>query len=329
MTITVKKITGQLLNGLDSRQKDILESRYGLVNVETQTLQAIGDRYGITREGIRRIEEQALERVAKNVNNSELAVFVKAVKDYLHKLGGVRREADLVTDVRCLINEHLSPDLFANHLKFLLEISNFFSYHPETKDFYNYWYLSDEDRKSAAAFVAALVKALKRGEASEGYLKQTHFANYAAISKKFAVNVYGKFGLSELPEIVPKSARDWAYLIMKNKKKPIHFLELADQVNGHQEQKFHPQTVHNELIKDDKFVLVGKGTYALREHGYVPGIAREVIARLLHQHGPLPRQDVVRLVLQERFFKENTVLINLQNRTYFKRLPDGRYTTLA
>jgi len=83
------------------------------------------------------------------------------------------------------------------------------------------------------------------------------------------------------------------------------------------------------LIKDDNFVLIGKGTYGLKEHGYLPGTAREVIVRLLKKNGPLKSQEVVKLVLQERFFKENTVLINLQNKEQFKRLEDGRYTTLA
>lgn len=329
MHLSVKKITSQLLKDLDARQRDILESRYGLVNPELQTLQAIGDRYGITREGIRRIEEQALERVSKNAEKSDLPDFVKAIKDHLRKSGGVRKETDLVTDARYLTNDRFNLDLFANHLRFLLEVSNSIFHHPENKEFYSHWFLSDEDRKRAAAFTGTLVKDLKRGDLPDGYFKQLHSANYAVISKKFAVNVYGDFGLSESSEIIPNSARDWAYLIMKKEKKPIHFFALADRVNQYQDKKFHPQTVHNELIKDEKFVLVGKGTYALREHGYIPGIAREVIARILKKHGPLRSQDIVRMVLQERFLKENTVLINLQNRDHFKRLPNGRYTTLA
>ena len=329
MNLSIKKLTNQLLSGLNDRQRDILESRYGLSNPETQTLQAIGDRYGITREGIRRIEEQALENVAKNTGKGNFAEFVKLVKDALRKMGGVRGESDLVKDTRYLINDRLNPDLFLNHLKFLLEVSHSVNYHSETKEFHNHWYLSEDDRKKAIAFIGFLAKALKKGEAPDSYFKQLYATNFASISKKFSVNVYGEFGLADSSLIVPKSARDWAYLILRKGGNPMHFFELAGLVNQHQKEKFHPQTVHNELIKDDKFVLVGKGTYALREQGYIPGIAREVIARLIKKNGPLHSRQVVKLVSQERFFKENTVLINLQNKSYFKRLSDGRYSVLA
>ena len=329
MNLSIKKLTNQLLAGLNPRQRDILESRYGLVNFETQTLQAIGDRYGITREGIRRIEEQALESVSKNSGKGEFVNFVKTVKDVIRKMGGVRKESELVKDIRYVINDRLNPELFVNHLKFLLEVSNAVNYYPETKEFHNHWYLSEDDRKKSIAFVNALAKGLKKGEAADSYFKQLYAVNFAAISKKFSVNVYGEFGLADSPLVVPKSAPDLAYLILRKGGKPMHFFELAGLVNKHQKEKFHPQAVHNELIKDDKFVLVGKGTYALREQGYIPGIAREVIARLIKENGPLHSHQVVKLVSQERFFKENTVLINLQNKSYFKRLSDGRYSVSA
>ena len=87
----------------------------------------------------------------------------------------------------------------------------------------------------------------------------------------------------------------------------------------------HVQPVHNELIKDDRFVLVGRGIYALRSRGFEPGTVRQVIAKILKTKGPLPQTDVVRLVNEQRFLKENTVLLSLQNRRHFKRLDDGRY----
>jgi len=84
--------------------------------------------------------------------------------------------------------------------------------------------------------------------------------------------------------------------------------------------------VHNEIIKDDRFVLVGRGIYGLQEFGILPGTAREVIAHFIKREGPLSSTEVVKFVLQKRFFKEGTILINLQNRSFFKRLEDGRYT---
>jgi hypothetical protein len=65
--------------------------------------------------------------------------------------------------------------------------------------------------------------------------------------------------------------------------------------------------------------------YGLRERGYEPGIAREVIARVLKEKGPMLAKDIVSHVTKQRFFKPNTVVINLQNKAFFEHLPDGKY----
>lgn len=326
MKLSIKQLVKTVLNGLDDRQRDILESRFGLTQPETFTLAAIGERYGITREGIRRIEAQALDKIKKNVP-SEFRDFIKTVVSHLKTVGGVRKETELVNDIG-LITGGADP-LMGNYLKFFLELSQTVFYHKETDDFHSHWYLRNEDRQKAIKVINVVASTLKRGASADDYLKDAVVAVYIGISKKFSVNAYGDFGLSESRDIIPKSAKDWAYLILKKEKKPMHFSELASAVNRCQNKRFHPQTVHNELIKDGQFVLVGKGIYGLKEHGHIPGVARDVITRLIKKHGPLKSQEVIQLVLNERFFKENTVLINLQNRKYFKRLEDGRYTTLA
>ena len=109
----------------------------------------------------------------------------------------------------------------------------------------------------------------------------------------------------------------------------MHFTEIAKSVTDLRNKQAHAPTVHNELIKDANFVLVGKGTYTLKEFGVIPGTAREIISHFLKKHGPLKANDVMKMVLKERLFKENTILINLQNRKNFKRMDDGRYTTLV
>jgi hypothetical protein len=85
------------------------------------------------------------------------------------------------------------------------------------------------------------------------------------------------------------------------------------------------QTVHNELIKDERFVLVGRGLYGLREFGLMPGTAREVIAYVLEEKGPLHPKDIVKLVRDQRMIKDATIMINLQNKKHFTCLSDGRY----
>jgi DNA-directed RNA polymerase delta subunit len=118
-------------------------------------------------------------------------------------------------------------------------------------------------------------------------------------------------------------------LIVRNEKKPLHFRDIAVKIDRSGLQKpgktTHPQTVHNELIKDKRFVLVGRGTYALVEWGYRRGTVREVIEEILReQKKPIDRETLIAEVLKIRDVKEATVVINLN--AFFTRGKDGAYT---
>jgi hypothetical protein len=317
------------LAGLSTRQKEILEGRYGLNNPETLTLAELGDKYSLTRERVRQIEALALKAVRSKTNGPDFADFAKTVNNVLKNSGGTKREDFLIDELGGASQE--------NKIKFLLEVCGQFKYSKDSKDFYPYWYASDVDQKRAASFVNYLLKNADRENFSASFaaaaknsgINDNVARNYASLSKRVAINIYGDLGLSEWQEINPKTARDWAYLVLKKENRPLHFTEIAQMVSDVRKKKAHAPTIHNELIKDDKFVLVGKGTYTLKEFGVIPGTAREIISHFLKKHGPMKAPEVVKLVLKERLFKENTVLINLQNRKNFKRLDDGRYTTLV
>jgi len=87
-------------------------------------------------------------------------------------------------------------------------------------------------------------------------------------------------------------------------------------------------TCHNELIKDKRFVLVGRGIYALAEWGYKTGVVKDVIRDLLKKNGPMKKEDIVEQVMKERYLKKNTILVNLQNNKYFKKNKNGEYTLI-
>jgi RNA polymerase primary sigma factor len=54
-----------VLESLDDRERQVLELRYGIVNSREHTLQEIGDRFGVSRERVRQIEKQALNRLRR------------------------------------------------------------------------------------------------------------------------------------------------------------------------------------------------------------------------------------------------------------------------
>ncbi len=338
MASIIKLITTSLA-GLNPRQKEVITARFGLDGkTDGETLAAIGDRLNVTRERVRQIENGAIVLVKANIaKNPEAGVVLEKVKKFIAARGGVSGKPEVVRFAATLA--HGARE---NHLDFLAEASGVFNLHREDDAFHPFYYVSDKDLKTASAFVNGWVGFLKSHKERvfadsyqvqlASFLKTKSVAqevadNYLSISKQIGRNPYGDVGLYEWPEINPATVRDKIYLVLKKKAEPLHFEDIATHINkvGFDDQKALAPTVHNELIKDGRFVLVGRGMYGLREHGYEPGTAREVIAKVLKTKGPLKPTDVVTHVNAQRFFKQNTILINLQNRNFFERMNDGRY----
>ena len=335
---SLSKILNAALGDLNPRQREVLTARFGLEGKEGETLAAIGERLNVTRERIRQIENGAIALVKANIEeNPEIVQTIEKIKKFIAQKGGVAKKTDVVEYAATL-----ASGVKEAHVDFLAEASGAFSLYREDDRFQPFYYVSEKDLKNAQAFVEGWVSHLrgrKEKVFSESYgvqlaaflkvkaMMPAIAENYLGISKQIHKNPYGDVGLREWPEISPSTVRDKIYLILKKKAAPLHFEDIAKHINeiGFDGQEALAPTVHNELIKDNRFVLVGRGMYALREHGYEPGTAREVITKILKTAGPLRPTDVVTHVNKQRFFKQNTILINLQNRNFFERMPDGRY----
>jgi len=150
------------------------------------------------------------------------------------------------------------------------------------------------------------------------------------VAKKIDQNKFGHWGLKRSRAINPKTINDKIYLIMRHTGKPMHFVEIADKIN---EVKFdakiaNPATVHNELILDKKYVLIGRGIYSLKEWGYKSGTVADVIREVLTEADTgLSREDVISRVLEKRMVKKTTIILSLMNRENFKRV-DNKYYLL-
>ncbi len=337
---TLSKIISNALDELNPRQREVVVARFGLDgNKEGETLAAIGDRLHVTRERVRQIENSAMAVVAKNVmkHNETVATLAK-VKSFITLKGGIAGKSDVAAYVATLAKGIGIPEL-----DFLADASRAFSVRREDEDFLPLYVSSEKDWKTARSFVEKWSSSLRsRREQVFGGSYRAELAsfmkeiavtpavaeNYLMLTKRVGQNPFGDEGLSDWPEINPKTIRDKIYLVLKKNNEPLHFEGIARRINEvkfEDGQKALAPTVHNELIKDDRFVLVGRGMYGLREQGYEPGIAREVIARVLKEKGPMSAKDIVSHVTKQRFFKSNTVVINLQNKNLFEHLPDGRY----
>lgn len=335
----LNNFSDNLLLNLEKRQREILAGRFGFKDGEKKTLQTIGDNFGITRERVRQIEEQGLEKLKTlPVIKEETAKSIEPIKKYLASAGGLRRDDLLIQDLKHLTVQENWPKFFDLKLRFLFTLSGEPKFYEADDELYDFWYLDEEIKNKALRKIKEFFDFFQKAGPEKVINQKIHLArfrdltsvNYLSLSKKFAVNIFGDFGLSFWPEINPKVISDKAYLVLKKNNQPLHFRDVAQEINNlkFDQKKAYPQTVHNELIRDGRFVLVGRGIYGLREQGYEPGTAREVLARILKKHGPLPSQKIVQLVRQERFLRENTILLNLQNKRYFQKLPDDRYTLI-
>ena len=139
--------------------------------------------------------------------------------------------------------------------------------------------------------------------------------------------VEGGFGLMTWRHINPRSIRDKAYIILKREKRPLHFVEIANKIaeSGFDKKVVTTQAVHNELIRYDQFVLVGRGLYALKEFGYEKGAVADIIEGLLKKKSPMTKQEIIEGVLKQRHVKKGTISLNLQKNPQFVRVGRAVY----
>ena len=331
-----KEVTKRLLSSLTKRGQDVLSSRYGLGSKSTKlTLDAIGKRYNITRERVRQIENHSLAAVRKSKIYKDCEPIFTELKALIVGLGGLVSEKDLLN--------HLSKDLNTqNHFHFLLVIGEEFKREKEDEEFKHRWHvdpelsekikvalrklyskLSDDELVVESDLVYSFLEEVK--DLNEKYKNEEVIKRWLSISHKIGKNPLGEWGRSSSPNVNAKGMRDYAFLVIRKHGSPIHFKEVAKAITQYFNKKAHVATTHNELIKDPRFVLVGRGLYALTEWGYMSGVVKDVIKKILEKEGPLAKEKVVEKVLKERYVKENTILVNLQNSKYFKKDRDNRY----
>lgn len=327
--------TKRLIQTLPERSKDVIVSRYALAGQQKpETLDAIGQRYGITRERVRQIENHAIKLIQESDAASKESGSFVALEKAIHDLGGILSEGTIL--------KSLAGDAEAkNHLYFMLVVGEQFTHAKEDEHFGKRWFVDHDiaqaveaalkevhqkvrpsDVLTEDALVAHVMGCLSRVNAK--HRNRDTILRWLELSQCLVRNPLNEWGRSTAPGIKVKNVADYAYLVLKKNGSPMHFREIAKSIQEHFGKKAHQATVHNELIKSDRFVLVGRGQYALTEWGYRPGPVATIIEHILNEHGPLTRDALVDRVKKERFVKTNTILVNLQN-AKFAKTKDGKY----
>lgn len=333
-----KQVSKKLLSSLNPRMRDIVSNRYGLENEKRMTLEAIGKTYDITRERVRQIENFALASIKKTADYREHAFVFEELKNIIRDLGSVVEESTLMN--------HISKDkVLQNHINLYLVIGGHFTKIKETDDFNTHWsvddLLSDHIRDSLNKLHNSIneEELLQEEEILERFVSNLDqliddyknnkdiISKYFSISKVVGKNDLGEWGKVTSPHIKARGVKDYAYLVVRRHGKPMHFKQVAEEIIKIFKKKTNVATCHNELIKDKRFVLVGRGMYGLKEWGHAAGVVRDVIVQTLKEAGkPMTKQEIIDKVLSKRLVKANTVTINLQDPKYFKKDKDGKYS---
>jgi len=317
------------------REREIITRRYGLFD-RKETLEQIGELLGITRERVRQLEKAVMTRLRAAAEQGNVPHIAEVQERILAELATVGNAARITELASRIVADNSREE--QSRLTFLATLSPGLIVINEDNDFYSgvaTAALQDERQiKKLVGKLVATVKTIGETRPIDVIAKQAGVADgrqaeaLASLSKHLAT-LNGQWGLVKWPMVNPKNIRDKIYVILRQNGRHMHFNEIAETIKNSEFRRkdVTTQAVHNELIKDDRFVLIGRGIYALKEWGYQKGTVADIIAEVLRDAGePLHRDEIVKRVLKNRYVKETTVLLNLQGKPQFKRVAKATYT---
>ena len=317
------------------REREVISRRYGLYG-RRETLEQIGELLGITRERVRQLEKGILIRLklAAEENSLDLSDVEKQLVRHLHELGRVARVSDLTAKLQ---GEAKADPLSRSRIAFLAELSPNLSLIEENDDYHQAVGIREHgDEKHVKDQVNDIVRTIKENKEpltieqlhdKLNLQHPDHVRALATLSKQLA-SLRDSWGLVKWPTVNPKNIRDKIYVILAENGKPMHFSDIAAAIkeSDFKRKNVTTQAIHNELIKDKRFVLIGRGIYALDEWGYQKGTVSDIITEILRSNKePMHRDDIVKAVLKKRHVKETTILLNLQSKPQFKRVRKATY----
>lgn len=359
--INFKDLFVNMLGRLSEREQEVLRHRYQLTSdlEKKATLKQIGDNYNITRERVRQIEKDAVRKFVQYASDKEFNDSLKNIEDkliqYITKKGGLVREDHLLDD---FIKRNFEVDFFhTNAYLFVFDnLFNSIARQNQDEHFLNVWYVRDLQLDKVRNLLDKLVKELEQLEKvqekaellelakkhSEDELRNavanylvTHQAeledflhNYIQASNKIEDNILGQWGLNHWHTIRPKKLGDKIHLIFNKSENPLHFRAIAEKINeaNFDHKKICPATVHNELIANDRYILIGRGIYALKDWGYSEGTVADIIESILKKAAkPLSKKDIYNEVLKQRKVNESTIYLTLINKDQFKKTEAGEF----
>jgi DNA-directed RNA polymerase delta subunit len=324
-----------LLKQLPERSQAIVKNRFGLGEEKPQTLEKTGKIFGITRERVRQIITDSIKRISQKKDHPDFIKAQSVLFFTISKNSGIMKKVDIVNK-------------FSQGEEAEVNALNFFGFcfpsglFLENEDIEKSWILDKaiaEKAKQMKIIAETILAEKKRPLKKEilvdeiqqkmpdSSLTQKEVLDFLQVLKKIKPNKFGKWGMADWQEINPRGTREKIYSVLQEEGKPLHFSQIAKLIDRFHlgKKPAHSQTVHNELIKNGQFILIGRGIYALKEWGYPEGTVRDVLKRIIkNSQDPLKKEDILSEVFKIRQVKKATVLINLNNADVFVK-ENNRY----
>ncbi len=338
----IKQELDQLLSYLTKKEKEVVIKRYGINGEEITTLAAIGDKMSLTRERIRQIQVQAIKKLQRAVKSSDILLLNEQISDFIEASGGIVNEEDLFKYVDEIFPDDLSS--IKNEILLITEFDKDIRHEHNKVDFRPHFRSKKIKFRQIKETSYLAIKALKaeknviskdelcqhiQDKYSDTYDLNDNQTIIASLKLDRRLRDHGDcFSLLAWRHVNPRTLFDKIVFVLNEKNKPMHFRDIADAMVQKSLRKKNSsiQAIHNELIGNSMFVLIGRGTYALKDWGYKEGTVSEVIESILAEEGPLSLNDLTEKVLQRRKVKEVTVQVNLNSKKeIFKKNSDGHY----
>ncbi|HPL01820.1 MAG: sigma factor-like helix-turn-helix DNA-binding protein [Patescibacteria group bacterium] len=318
---------------LNEKEKRSITGRFGLTG-RKETLSLIGKDLGLSRERIRQIEKNSLRKLRLDFNKN-YKNKIDEIINLFEKNGGIVVDDNIGEDFIKLAGNY---KFAKNYLRLAFSIISEIESIDESSDLLSGWRIDKVLKEKIISINKKVIEYLKdidlpkdfsalRAEVV-GIEKEPKELVKSAImlSAKIVEAKNGMIGLKSWPSVNPRNVRDKIYYVLKTGGKPMHFKDITEEIAKlkFDNKKVVQATVHNELIADKRFVLIGRGIYALREWGYSDGTVYDVIKNILsNSKRPVSLGEIISLVNKSRKVKKNTILINLQTNKIFKKVEGG------
>lgn len=334
---TLKNAVNDILQVIEQeREREIITRRFGLFD-RRETLEQIGELLGITRERVRQLEKAILIRLKIAAEDDKVPAIHDVERTLIRDLSETGRVGRVQDVTKRLVGDD-SGAIHRAHVAFIAELSPKLVVIPENDHYHHAIGIKEHgDEKQIKSYVDDIVKTIKKhGEPIQvetlhekvDHENPTQVRALASVSKHLT-HLKDNWGLTKWPTVNPKNIRDKIYVILAENGKPMHFSDIAKAIkdSSFKRKDVTTQAIHNELIKDKRFVLIGRGIYALDNWGFSKGTVADIITDVLKKAGePLHRDEIVKRVLKSRHVKETTILLNLQSKSQFKRVAKATYT---